>query len=671
MKNHQFSLKFNLVILIFSISLILGNLYAVEQTIGVIQNTENSFEGYTLFCPSSSNTTYLIDNYGRVVHSWISDYGIDKSCYLLENGNLLRTYHHDDIDFGIQKFTWDGTLIWEYTCSGNDYKRHHDIEPLPNGNVLILVRENKTAAEAHQAGRDPSLLTTNVLFSEYIIEVSPTGLNTADIIWEWHAWDHLIQDFDPNVDNYGIVEEHAELVDINFTYNTVRDWIHGNAVDYNQEFDQILISSRNFSEIWILDHSTTTEEAMGHTEGTFGAGGDLLYRWGNPQSYRAGDETDQKYFVQHDGRWVENNLPGAGNILVFNNGEGRPDGDYSSADEIIPPVDTNGFYTQPAIGSAFLPVSQEWVYPENGSNPFYSQTISGAHRLLNGNTMICIGRLGHFIEVTSNDDIVWEYINPVTNAGVLYQGDPPPANTNSTFRCHKYSLDYGILPQQDLLPGNYVEINPVTFYRTTSSPAYPTMQDAAVITSKVMDESGINSVNLITFIAGDSLLTQMFDDGLNEDEIAGDSIYTAVIPPQTASTEVSYYLSAEDGSADSFNDPPFASSSYNFHYTVDPTGTSGLVIPDSKHRLSNFPNPFNPSTTIDFSISQKSKVEISIYNITGQKVRKLVDDQFSEGRYSVVWNGEDNSGKPVSSGIYLYKMQTENFVSTRKMILMK
>jgi len=672
MKNHRFGIRLKLIILIFTISLILSNLYSVEQTIGIILNTENAFEGYTLFGPASTNTTYLLDNYGRVVHSWVSDYEIDKSCYLLENGNLLRTCKTDDSLAGIQEFTWDGTLIWEYMFCGDDYSRHHDIEPLPGGNVLILVRGNKTAAIAHQAGRDPNLLTTNVLFTEYIIEVSPTGLNTADIVWEWHAWEHLIQDFDPAVDNYGIVEDHPELVDINFTSNTVRDWIHGNSLDYNQGFDQIIISARNLNELWVIDHSTTTEEAAGHTGGTFGAGGDLLYRWGNPQSYRAGSEIDRKYFMQHDARWIENNLPGAGNILVFNNGDGRPDGDYSTVDEMMPPVDANGFYAQPQTGSAFLPETQEWIYSGNGSNPFYSQTISGAHRLFNGNTMICIGRSGHFIEVNTADEIVWEYINPITSEGVLYQGDPAPADGNVSFRCHKYSLDYGTLPEEELLPCNYLEINPITIYRTAFSPLYPTSQDPVIITSKVMDESGINSVDLITFIEGDSLLIQMFDDGLNEDEIAGDSIYTALIPPQAAQTEVSYYISAQDNSAEFFTDPPFASSIYNFHYFINHTGVGGVEIPKSIYSLNNYPNPFNPSTTIQFSIQNNSRVELSIFNIKGQKIKTLLNNEFAVGSHSADWNGNDMNNKPISSGIYYYQLKVNGKTEAiKKCVLLK
>jgi len=85
----------------------------------------------------------------------------------------------------------------------------------------------------------------------------------------------------------------------------------------------------------------------------------------------------------------------------------------------------------------------------------------------------------------------------------------------------------------------------------------------------------------------------------------------------------------------------------------------------------NTPNPFNPTTTISFSIPNESKVDLSIYNIKGQKIKQLISDQLSAGQHSVVWNGKDDNGKSVSSGIYFYKLKTANFEKTKKMILMK
>src|SRR5690606_15913622 len=108
-----------------------------------------------------------------------------------------------------------------------------------------------------------------------------------------------------------------------------------NAIDYNPQLDQIMISTREFSELWIIDHSTTTAEAAGHTGGRSGKGGDILYRYGNPAAYNRGTRADQKFFYQHDAQWIEPGLPGAGNILVFNNGWNRVDGSsFSSVIEL-------------------------------------------------------------------------------------------------------------------------------------------------------------------------------------------------------------------------------------------------------------------------------------------------------------------------------------------------
>src|SRR5262249_17725952 len=116
------------------------------------------------------------------------------------------------------------------------------------------------------------------------------------------------------------------------------DWLHCNSLSYNAEFDQIMVSSPEFNEIWIIDHSTTTAEAASHAGGRSGKGGDLLYRWGNPRAYRAGTVKDQRLFYQHNAQWIPRGFPGEGHLLVFNNGRRRPGGAHSTVDEIILPV---------------------------------------------------------------------------------------------------------------------------------------------------------------------------------------------------------------------------------------------------------------------------------------------------------------------------------------------
>jgi len=414
----------------------------IVKIIGEFYEEDESFAGYTLFCPSGSTTTYLINNSGDVVYTWESGYKPALSVYLLENGNILRTafpgfsprFLGGGIGGRVEIFDWNGTCVWDFEYSTYQYCLHHDVEMLPNGNVLMIAWEYKTAAEAIAAGRDPNSLPMGQLWPDHVIEVEPTGNSGGNIVWEWHIWDHLIQDYDPTKENYGNVEDHPELLDINYevAYIGTPDWNHINSIDYHEEFDQIILSSAYFSEIWIVDHSTTTEEAAGHTGGNSGKGGDILYRWGNPEAYRAGSTYDRVFFMQHDAHWVEPNLPGEGDILVFNNGLGRPGLDYSSVDEIIPPVDENGNYSLEP-GSAYEPEEPAWLYAAENPLDFYSMRICSSQRLPNGNTLICNGVNGIFFEVNPEKEIVWEYINPYPT---------PIPGLNRVFKIYRYAPDY-------------------------------------------------------------------------------------------------------------------------------------------------------------------------------------------------------------------------------------
>jgi Arylsulfotransferase (ASST)/PKD domain len=400
-------------------------------------SSSDPFNGYILFSAEYSTKTYIIDLDGEVVHSWDSKYIQGLPVYLLENGDLLRGCSKmDNTRFvaggftgRVEKQDWNGSLLWEFDYSTDQYCLHHDIEPLPNGNILMVAWEYKTPAEAVAVGRNPRTLQNGQLWPDKIIEVEPIGSSGGKIVWEWHVWDHLIQDFDASKQNYGVVADHPELIDIN-SGGSQSDFNHINSIDYNAEFDQILLSAHNQNEVWIIDHSTTTQEAAGHTGGTYGKGGDLLYRWGNPQVYDAGGSKDQQLFSQHDAKWIESGCPGAENILIFNNGMGRPDGQYSSVVEIVPPVNTDGSYTFSA-GSSYLPKEPIWIYTAANPSDFYSPKVSGAQRLPNGNTLICVGDSGIFFEVTSEKVTVWNYVNPYPNL-----------MTNNVFKIHKYGVDY-------------------------------------------------------------------------------------------------------------------------------------------------------------------------------------------------------------------------------------
>ena len=398
--------------------------------LGLAINDPRAFSGYTLLVPMKSQKTYLIDMHGRAVRTWESDSHPALSAYLLENGHLLRPAELRDQPFGggpgaggrIQEFTWDGTLVWDYKYANEKQLPHHDVTKLPNGNVILIVWDKKTSQEAIAAGRAPERTGDRPLQLDALIEVKPTGKTTGDVIWEWHVWDHLIQDHDSSKPNYGKVEAHPELVDINYDDSAMAslvttkagldklksigylggsptskvplrmepDWTHINSVDYNPDLDQLIVSVHGFSEFWIIDHSTTTAEAAGHKGGRSGKGGDILYRWGNPRTYRAGSNEDQKLFHQHNAHWIPKGRPGAGHILLYNNGMRRPGGEYSSVEEIVLPVDATGHYAR-TEGAPYGPEKPVWSYAAAKKLEFFSATISGAQRLPNGNTLICSG----------------------------------------------------------------------------------------------------------------------------------------------------------------------------------------------------------------------------------------------------------------------------------------
>ena len=437
------------------------------KTVGLFLNDPRSFKGCALLAPKHFTTTYLIDNEGRVINTWKSDYEPGQSAHLLPNGHMLRAGMMR-VPGGpgggeggrIEEYDWEGNLVWEFEHATRDYQLHHDIKPLPNGNVIALMIERKSREQAAAAGFDPLLLRDDYLLPDAVVEIQPIRPKGGRIVWEWHVWDHLVQNFDKSKANYGDPAAHPELVNPNGGGRGLPAfWNHMNSLAYNPEFDQIVLSVRGNNEIWIIDHSTSKAEAAGHSGGKSGKGGDLLYRWGNPAAYNRGTNAGRQLFQQHDTHWIPPGYPGEGHIMIFNNGLDRG---YSTIEEIEPPVDRNGRYAL-ATGKAYGPERPVWIYKARNPEDFYSPEISGAHRLPNGNTLICAGVTGHLFEVTPTGEKVWEYVNPVVRGGILAQGETPGLDNrghqfNAVFKIHRYPPDYPGLAGKKLTPGGVIEL---------------------------------------------------------------------------------------------------------------------------------------------------------------------------------------------------------------------
>jgi len=405
---------------------------------------QDIFDGYTLFCPltdgpitgGGENYSRLMDNNGNIINQWNHDRCAATAPYLMPDSTLICPFKIENpyiagSAYGgkIIRYGWSGNILWEYDYSDTNYIQHHDIEPMPNGNILIISWDRKTYLEVLASGRQD---VDGEMWPDKVVELHPIGLDSAIIVWEWKFWDHLIQDADPEFENYGVVSDHPELIDVNLgelplAQLGVLDWNHINSIDYNEEFDQIILSSRNMSEFYIIDHSTTTLEASGHSGGNFGMGGDILYRWGNPMNYGRGTIEDKMLIGQHDVNWIDAEYPGAGNIIIFNNGAVTgfgQDGTLSSIVEITPPVNSEGAFEINSI-DPFGPLIPVWTYISNS----FSDIMSGARRLPNGNTFVTVARELRLLEVDYSGNLVWEYVHN-------------ELGQNAISKAFKYPLDY-------------------------------------------------------------------------------------------------------------------------------------------------------------------------------------------------------------------------------------
>ena len=218
------------------------------------------------------------------------------------------------------------------------------------------------------------------------------------------------------------------------------DWFHVNGVDYNADLDQICFSSRFASEIYIIDHSTTTAEAASHEGGNSGMGGDILYRWGNPSNYgMSGTQVIPN--AVHDARWItDDGRPNGGFLQIFNNS--GQSSSQSTIDGIDAPLDPETGYTYILNpGEPYGPTS----YTTRYVCAYSASGQSASDRMSNGNIYVNAsggtGGAGVMYEVDAVGNIVWGPYNSQTQKGFRYECDYPgiialePYINSSTSSC--------------------------------------------------------------------------------------------------------------------------------------------------------------------------------------------------------------------------------------------
>ncbi|MEY4875164.1 MAG: hypothetical protein RL708_313, partial [Bacteroidota bacterium] len=395
--------------------IITAALFAIINLQSAIVSAQSSWGDYTLIAKQNQTSATLIDMAKTTYHTWNFTLGTTYSAYVLPGGDLIRSVSHAGNSFSggpisgeVQKVDWNGNVLWDYVYSTANYCTHHDICPMPNGNVLLISYELKTKLEVDTAGGSFS----SIMWPDKIIEVQPTGATTGTIVWEWHAWDHLMQSVYPTRRNYVTsISSHPELLDIN--YKATKDWMHMNGVDYNAALDQIAFSSHNLNEVYVIDHSTTSAEAASHTGGNSGKGGDLLYRWGNPAAYGVTSPVADLNIV-HDAHFVPAGCPKAGYLVGFNNN--GQSGTNSYIDMFNPPM-TGSNYTAPASGQAYLPATYDKRIVCTG----HTSNMGNSQQLPNGNMLICVALTGLVYEIDTTGATIWSYTSAGGPGGAIPQ----------------------------------------------------------------------------------------------------------------------------------------------------------------------------------------------------------------------------------------------------------
>ena len=416
---------------------------SVFPTGTTVFHPDKTWSGYTIIDTPGEGGAALIDMNGNLLRRWTEVAAVPGPFRILPGGYVLggtnRRRPHQEAPELIQ-VNWDGEIVWTFDRTelveeeGEEPKwmarQHHDwqregnpvgyyapgAEPMVDGGrTLILAHRNVLRPE----------ISDKLLEDDYILEVTWDG----EILWDWLASDHL--------DEFGFSGEARNTIYRYPNWNEARgsaDWLHINAASYvgpNRWYDEgderfypdnIVWSSREANIIAIVDRTGAIVWKMGPDYRDVPALAELGQIVG-----------------QHHPHIIPEGLPGAGNLLVFDNGGSAG---YGAPNPTAP----TGRGSSRRFSSRVLeinPVTFEevWQYSIEGQEQitFFSQYVSSAQRLPNGNTMITSGAIGRVFEVTVDQEIVWEYMNPYSAVD--------PVRTSRIFRAHR--LPYDWVPQLD------------------------------------------------------------------------------------------------------------------------------------------------------------------------------------------------------------------------------
>ncbi len=415
-----------------------------------IYQPDKCYNGFTI-APLSDKGVILFDMNGKEIRTW-DIRSVPPN--LLPGGHLLAAYGDLPADIGGRGFAkvvqidYDGNIVWE-TDKGDEVTlkdgskcwvayHHHDYqrEGSPVGyyvpGMTPKVTDGKTLFISTTTFDRPEISDVAIL-DDKVVEVDWEG----NQIWSWLPSDHF--------EEMGFDDAAKATLRVNPGVHpgaTAGDYLHINCASYvgpNPWYDagderfhpeNIIVGCRSANIIAIVDKKT----------------GNLTWRLG--PDYNENEQTKKIGWIigQHHAHIIPNTLPGAGNLLVFDNGGsagyGTPNADAPEGSRVMHRDHSRVLEINPVtmeVVWSFTPQHLQAEMPVDGPNYFYSQYISGAQRLPNGNTLICEGANGRVIEVTVDHEIVWEWICP-------YYAPDKEGYNNHVYRAYRYPYSY--LPQE-------------------------------------------------------------------------------------------------------------------------------------------------------------------------------------------------------------------------------
>ena len=621
--------------------------FTTDAQKGIRLNTSGALESYTLF--EVSRDVYLVDNCGEIVNEWNNLDGCIHHAKILPNGNLI----HISRNGAIEEHNWDGQLVASTTLQSSSIVYDYEVIALPNGNYLSLGRRFRNSSFFDNLGYSPFLGSPSQV--DVVIEVERS---TGNIIWEWDISDHVIQERDSNKANYGRIRDNPQLLDMDAI--STYDWENNesfmiNGFDYNPDLDQIALSVRKISEVCIIDHSTTTEEAKGSSGGRYGKGGDILYRFGNPQNYGRGTADDRILYFQHNPNWIKYG-PHKGKIIVYNNGLNRPGTTFSnrySSIEIFEPLVTEPGNYVINDTDAFMPLVSDVAINERTMGlDFYSGYESGTQVLPNGHILLTVYSDDVIMEIDIEGEIYWAY------------------GANRLFRSEKYPSDFPAFDGRDLTPSGNVEFPPSNY---NCSFVFNLDADGDGYTGDAGDCDDENpNVNPGVVETPYNGIDDDCDLNTPDDDLDGDG-FPLIVDCDDENPDVHYfsdeipYNGLDDDCNEETRDDDLDEDGYELAEDCD--DENDMIYPGAEeipgngidedcdgsdlsnitelaiNTLSIYPNPASHTVQIQLSDSRATELLISLYSISGTPITN--------------WHGTtliDVSA--YTSGVYLLKVQS-------------